>query len=152
MKPEQWRPSTALRKRRSRYVSTIDVSGFVGIMLFFLCLFMLPALLHVHPSRSFDLAQSHHAKPQPGALKEDAMVVGVSRDGSFYFRSRKVPIHEIAPLIRDAVKAGSERKVYLKADARAKYGDVKAVVDQIRLAGIENVALMTEQTNRAPAR
>jgi len=38
---------------------------------------------------------------------------------------------------------GGERKGYLKADARAKYGDVKAVIACIKGAGIENIGLIT---------
>jgi biopolymer transport protein ExbD len=57
----------------------------------------------------------------------------------------------LVPLLREGVREGSERKVYLRADARAKYGEVKAVLDQIRLAGIENVAFMTVEAPHKPA-
>jgi len=39
------------------------------------------------------------------------------------------------------VRHGAERKVYVKADARARYSAVE--VDAIRLAGIANVVFLT---------
>jgi biopolymer transport protein ExbD/biopolymer transport protein TolR len=38
--------------------------------------------------------------------------------------------------------------VYVKSDARAKYGDVVAVVDEIRSAGVDQVGLLTERNER----
>jgi hypothetical protein len=45
MKPEQWRPSNTLRKRRTDYVSIIEVSGLASVMIFFLFLFMAKVVL-----------------------------------------------------------------------------------------------------------
>jgi len=50
--------------------------------------------------------------------------------------------------IRQGVRNGAEKRTYLNADARAKYGDTIAVLDQIRLAGIEKVSLLTEQPSQ----
>ena len=41
------------------------------------------------------------------------------------------------------------KTVYVKSDARAKYGDVVAVVDEIRSAGVDQVGLLTERNERA---
>lgn len=51
----------------------------------------------------------------------------------------------VAGKIRESVQSGSERRVYLWVDAKAKYGDVKVVLDGVRDAGIEKVALLVEQ-------
>jgi biopolymer transport protein ExbD len=145
MKPEQWRPSAALRKRRTNFFTAIEVSGLLGILLFILVLFMLPALLprpHLH---QVDLAPTGHPKAMPGALKEDALRVMVTRDGTVYLNESRVKNGDLASLLRQGVKEGSERKVYLQADARANYRDVKVVLDQIRLAGIEDVSFITQQ-------
>ena len=47
-----------------------------------------------------------------------------------------------------AVQEGSERKVYLKVDARAKYGDAERVVDQVRAAGIQQICILAEKAKR----
>ena len=43
------------------------------------------------------------------------------------------------------------KTVYVKSDARAKYGDVVAVVDEIRSAGVDQLGLLTEKTQAAGA-
>ena len=35
--------------------------------------------------------------------------------------------------------------VFIKSDSRARYGDVVAVVDNVRAAGIEQLGLITEE-------
>jgi biopolymer transport protein ExbD/biopolymer transport protein TolR len=128
----------------------IELSGLAGIMLFFLILFMMPASLPRRHFGNVDLAPVDGPKAMPGALKEDALQVAVTRDGTIYLNESRVRIGNLVPLLRQGVRQGSERKVYLRADARARYADVKAVLGQIRLAGIENVALMTEQRDHDP--
>ena len=80
----------------------------------------------------------------PAALREDALKVVITRDGSIYFRERRIAIEDLANEIREGLRTGAERKVYIAVDARAKYGAVPAVLDKIRLAGVEKVAFLTE--------
>ena len=39
----------------------------------------------------------------------------------------------------------------MKSDSRAKYGDVVAVVDEIRSAGVDNLGLLTERSHEKGA-
>jgi len=48
-------------------------------------------------------------------------------------------------LIRGAMKQGAERKVFLSADSRARNEDVEAVVQQVRIAGINSIAIVTNE-------
>jgi biopolymer transport protein ExbD len=93
-----------------------------------------------------DLATATNASRQPRALLDKALKIYVTRDGSFYFRFTKVAIEEFPQHLRTACLKGAERKVYLSADARAKYGDVKVVLDQISAVGIQDVAFIVEGT------
>jgi biopolymer transport protein ExbD/biopolymer transport protein TolR len=38
-----------------------------------------------------------------------------------------------------------DKTVFVKSDFRARYGDVKTVVDTIRTAGVDKVGLLTER-------
>jgi biopolymer transport protein ExbD len=38
------------------------------------------------------------------------------------------------------IRNGAEKRIYLNMDARSKYGDTIAVLNQIQLAGIKNVS------------
>jgi len=72
------------------------------------------------------------------------MQISVTRDGHVYFRIHRIMLQYLTEEIRQGVRNGAEKRIYLNVDARAKYGDTTAVLDQIRLAGIEKVSLLTE--------
>jgi len=84
----------------------------------------------------------------PKALREDAITVAVARDGRLYFGRTRVEADELPALIRRAYLQGAERKVYLKADARAKYADVELAIDSIRQSGVQDVALLVEEARQ----
>jgi biopolymer transport protein ExbD len=128
-------------------LSGIDVWGLVSILLVLLFILM----VHVptpHHGISVDRATAVHSAPMPGATKEDAMRISVMRDGRIYFGNHAVATEDLPDEIRERVRNGAERKIYLAVDARAKYGDAERVLDQIRLSGIRDVSFLTEQPYR----
>jgi biopolymer transport protein ExbD len=85
---------------------------------------------------------------QRGVRREDAIVLGVVRDGVILFDNGRITLDELPDKVSAAVGAGSENRVYIYADARAKYSIVKKALDAIRLAGIENVSFIMESPRR----
>jgi biopolymer transport protein ExbD len=130
-------------KRKSELLCRIDMWGFVSVML--VLLFLLMPLAGVdRRGPAADLFSVRHSTRMPGALKEDALKVVVTRDGTIYFREHRIALEDLPNEIREGLRSGAERKVYIAVDARAKFGDVPAVLDKIRLAGVEKVAFLTE--------
>jgi len=64
---------------------------------------------------------------------------------ALYFRNVAISAAELPDKIREGLKNGAEKKVYIRADARATYIDVKQALIEIRLAGIENVCFLAEK-------
>jgi biopolymer transport protein ExbD len=92
-----------------------------------------------------DLPKAQYTQLEPGALREDAITVTVQRDGKVLFRDIESSSEELPTLIRGAMKQGAERKVFLSADSRARNEDVEAVVQQVRIAGINSIAIVTNE-------
>jgi biopolymer transport protein ExbD len=122
----------------------IDPLPYVGLVLVLLCAFM-TAEPTVCGRVSVDLFTSVNARPKSGTTKWDSIAIRVTRDGSVFFGYMKVSIEELPDLIRQATLNGSERKIYLHIDARTRYEDVKLVLQQIQLAGLEKVYFITNQ-------
>jgi biopolymer transport protein TolR len=133
---------SALR-RKNELLCRIDMWGFVSIMLALLFMF-LPMTTDTPRSVSVDRPHVYHSASMPGALKEDAIQISVTRDGHVYIRNHRIMLQYLAEEIHQGVRNGAEKRIYLNADTRAKYGDTIAVLDQIRLAGIEKVSILTE--------
>jgi biopolymer transport protein ExbD len=82
----------------------------------------------------------------PDAGREDALIVTVTRDGTLYFRTDQVALRDLPTQIRQALQEGAHPTVFIHADARAKYGDASVVIDEVRQAGIQHIAIITEQS------
>jgi biopolymer transport protein ExbD len=83
----------------------------------------------------------------PRAVREDAQVVSVTRDGKIYFGNTLLAADDLSGQIRQSVRNGAERKVYVRADARAKYIHVKQALSEISKAGIQNVCFLAERVS-----
>jgi biopolymer transport protein ExbD len=101
------------------------------------------------PIFAVDLAYSSYAAPVHNALREDAIVIVVARDGEVFLRRRAIHAEDLPGAIEAAVASGSERAVYLSIDERARYGDVKPVIDEIRSAGISDVVILMNRAGQA---
>jgi biopolymer transport protein ExbD len=142
-------PSEILRqklaKRHSQYYCRIDPSLFTGVFFALLIIFMLmPGPSSPHHRLPIDLATSAHSRPMPWALRDDALRLVIARDGKVYFGNEKVALDELPTEIRNRLQDGAEKRVYLLADARVRYSEVKPVLDEVRLAGVADVSFLTD--------
>jgi biopolymer transport protein TolR len=140
----QWTPSAKQRRARPRGV--IDVSGFAGVMLALLFLMMFGEMYPMHPWLfPVDMASARNASSQPNAQREDAVIVTITRDGGLYLMNARVTPADIPPQLRDLMGRREDKTVYVRADARARYADVKVALDAIRSANVTNIAFLTER-------
>jgi biopolymer transport protein ExbD/biopolymer transport protein TolR len=121
-----------------------NVIPMADIMLVLLIIFMVvtPMLQKTH---QVDMAPVNNPRDMQDADKADAIVVAVTRDGSLYLGNSKIAKEEITGQVKDRIANKLDKTVYVKSDARAKYGDVVAVVDEIRSAGVDQLGLLTEK-------
>lgn len=52
-------------------------------------------------------------------------------------------------LVLDLLADRLDKTIYVKSDFRSKYGDVVAVVDTVRSAGVDRIGLLTERLDDA---
>jgi biopolymer transport protein ExbD/biopolymer transport protein TolR len=83
------------------------------------------------------------------ADKEDAVLVAVMKDGTVFLGTEKIPAENLRQRVQDMLENRMDKTVFIKADARAKYGNVVDVVDNIRSAGVDQLGLLTEQKKGA---
>jgi biopolymer transport protein ExbD len=112
-----------------------------------LCL-LITLMMNTTPQHGtyIDRYRSRNATLMPAALREDALRIMLTRDGTMYFGNSKVANEDLPDQIRQRIQNGAPAKVYLVVDSRTKYGDVSAVLDEVRDAGIWNVAFLAEST------
>ena len=47
--------------------------------------------------------------------------------------------------MKDRLANRADKRIFVKADAGARYGDVVTVVDDVRSAGVDQLGLLTEE-------
>jgi biopolymer transport protein TolR len=134
-----------IHKRPTELICRIDMTAFLSIQVVLLSMFM--GRINEHgdlSSTSVDLARVVHSVAMRGALREDALLVAVQRDGRIWFGTGQITPEQLPAAIRERVSRGAPSKVYIRADARAKYGTVLEVLDGVRSAGIENIGFLVD--------
>ncbi|MFL6299229.1 MAG: ExbD/TolR family protein [Terriglobales bacterium] len=138
--------SLAKRDEGSKVNSNINVTPMVDVMLVLLIIFMVITPM-LQKGVSVDMAVANNPRAMQDADKEDALLVAVTRDGKIFFGSELMPSADaLTAKVKDRVAARTDKTVFVKADARAKYGNVVAVVDNVRSAGVDQLGLLTEQS------
>jgi len=140
----------AYKPQAGSQMASPNVIPMADIMLVLLIIFMVvtPMLQKTH---QVDLAPTNNAHDMKNADKDDAIVVAVTRDGSIFLGNAKLNKEDLTGQIKDRISNRLDKTVYVKSDARAKYGDVVAVVDEIRSAGVDQLGLLTEKNQNLKA-
>jgi biopolymer transport protein ExbD/biopolymer transport protein TolR len=135
----------AYKPQAGAQMASPNVIPMADIMLVLLIIFMVitPMLQKTTP---VDLAMTNNAHEMKDADKDDAIVVAVTKDGSIYLKNVKTEKEALTDQIKDAISNRLDKTVYVKSDARAKYGVVVEVIDEIRSAGVDQLGLLTEKS------
>ena len=136
--------SMAKRNEGANVNSDINVTPMVDVMLVLLIIFMVitPMLQHGVP---VDMAKVNNPIDMHDADKEDALLVAVTRDDRVFFGNDLIKPDDLTQKIKDKLANRTDKRVFLKADMRAKFGWVVEVVDDVRAAGVDQLGLLTDQ-------
>ena len=134
-----------VRNEGAKVNSNINVTPMVDVMLVLLIIFMVITPM-LHKGVDVDMAKVDNPTPMQDADKDDALIVAVQRDGKVFFGSEQVPADQLTQKVKDKLASRTTNKtVFLRADARAKYKAVAEVVDNVRAAGVDSLGLLTDQ-------
>ena len=121
-----------------------NVIPMADIMLVLLIIFMVVTPM-LQKGVSVDMAKVNNAEDMQNADKDDAVILAVTRDGKMYLGSKQITLDEITTAVKDQIANRLDKTVFVRSDARAKYGDVVKAVDEVRSAGVDNLGLLTEK-------
>ena len=135
----------AVRDEGSKVNSNINVTPMVDVMLVLLIIFMVITPM-LSKGANVVLAQTNNPVSMQDADKEDAVLVAITHDGEVYLGNDKLQsVDQLTRKVQDKLEKKTDKRVYIKADSRVKYGIVVEVVDNVRSAGVDQVGLLTEQ-------
>ena len=130
-----------------QFMSEINVTPFVDVMLVLLIIFMVTAPMMV---QGVDV-ELPTATSQALPTDEENLIVSIDNDMKVYINDLEVSVAFLAEKL-DAVMENLDKKnVYLKADKKVPYGVVVNVMSKIKQAGVESLGMITlpEEDNGA---
>ena len=140
----------AMAKRTSRYNSDINVTPMVDVMLVLLIIFMVITPM-LQKGTQVELAKTNNPIAMEDADKEDAILISITNNGAIFFDTEQVTADQLTQKVEDRLQNKANKEVFVKADARVKYGTVVQVVDNIRTAGVDQLGMLTEQNKDTAA-
>ena len=126
--------------QRGQFVSQINVTPLVDVMLVLLVIFMVTAPI-IQQGVAVSLPKVK-AQALPG--KEEQLVVSITKPGEIYLNDAKLSAAELTDKLKAISQERPDRQVFIRADDQVPYGDVIRTMAAIKAAGIENVGMVTE--------
>jgi biopolymer transport protein ExbD len=119
----------------------INVTPLVDVMLVLLVIMMLIApLLQQGVSVKLPTAGNTTDKPET----QGQTVVAIAKDKQMYLNTKPVKDDELGMKVSDLLEGQKEKIVIIKGDGEVNYGVIMTALDQLRRAGIEDIALIVD--------
>jgi biopolymer transport protein ExbD len=130
-------------------VADINVTPMVDVMLVLLIIFMVITPM-LSKGQDVTKVKTKNDVKMVEADKEDAILIAITRDGTPYLSPGNAKVHpeDLGSKVKDLQTNRSDKTVYIKADARAKFSAVTDVIDNLRTAQVDSVGLITESTGK----
>ena len=130
----------------SKFVSEINVTPFVDVMLVLLIIFMVATPM-MSQGLDVDLPQTKQVEVRP--TEADHMVLTVRRDGKIFLDEYGVDnMEDLEGYLQRLVKE-KNKSLFLQADKEVPYGIGVEVMGHIKAVGIEKLGVMAEQPEGA---
>ncbi len=128
--------------KRGSYMSEINVTPLVDVMLVLLIIFMVTA-----PMMTAGLdVKLPNATAKPLPQKQDSVVITLNASGQIYLNKDMVNEASLVQRLSQMKARGDTSQVLLRADKDVTYGLVASVVAAVRTAGIQDLGLVTDPT------
>ena len=124
--------------RKKGFVSEINVTPFVDVMMVLLIIFMVTAPM-MDSGLDVDLPQAKQVDNLP--TDAEHLVLTVREDGALFLDTYQVQLDELETRLSMLVK-DKGRALFLQADKSVPYGLVVDVMGRIKAAGIERLGVI----------
>ncbi len=127
-------------KYEKRFMSDINVTPFVDVMLVLLIIFMVTAPLMMQGVEvNLPKTTTKNIKTE-----EDPLILTVNREMEIFIENHRIKLEDLETKVRTIFKYRREKEVLLRADRTVPYGFVIKVIAGVKRAGIDKLGMVTE--------
>jgi biopolymer transport protein TolR len=125
-----------------RFMSDINVTPFVDVMLVLLIIFMVTAPMM---TQGVDVSLPKTTDKEIKTKQdEEPLILTVSKDQKIYYEKAEIKLEELGTKLNAMLKNKEDKQVLLRADEEVSYGFFAKVISGIRKTGVEKLGLITE--------
>jgi biopolymer transport protein ExbD/biopolymer transport protein TolR len=121
-------------------LAEINMIPFIDIVLVLLIIFMVTA-----PVLQSGIEVNVPETKTVREISEEKLVVSIDKKQLVYLQSEVVNVNELGAKIKAKLLDPTRQSVYLQADQTVPFQTFATVLDHLKLAGIENVSIVTQQ-------
>ena len=126
------------------YLSDINVTPLVDVMLVLLIIFMVTAPMMMHGVKvNLPKTESKSIK-----TKEDPLLLTITKQRLIFIEDYKVELKALKKKLKKIFANRAEKEVLLQGDRDVPYGFVIKVMSQVKEAGITKVGMITEPLHK----
>ena len=122
------------------FMSEINVTPFVDVMLVLLIIFMVTAPMMVQ-GLNVDLPR---ATARPLNTEKEHLIITIDKKQQIFINDYQVTVEFLGEKLDKILQGRTDRSVYLKADKTIPYGMVVQVMAEIKSAGVDQLGMVTE--------
>jgi len=121
----------------------INVTPMLDIVFIMLIFFIVTTSFTKETGASIVKPQAEQAV----SLRSGTILIGVRSNDDIFMNKRKLELREVRAMVERAKAENPEGSVVIVADKRSRIGTVTQVMDQVRLAGVQGIAIAAESPN-----
>ena len=132
----------AITTRQGKIQTTlaeINMIPFIDIVLVLLIIFMVTAPV-IQSGIEVNVPKTQVVRE----IAEEKLIVSIDKEQKLYLQNDPVNVNQLGDKIREKLLDPTRQSVYLRADQSVPFQTFATVLDHLKLAGIENVSIVTE--------
>ena len=124
--------------RTQSALADINITPLVDVVLVLLLIFMLTA-----PVLQSGVEVAVPQTRTVNQLTDVQQVITIDKDQNIFLQDKPINIHNIASALGPEAK-NTKRVVYVRADKAVPFGAFASVMDEVKLAGVTNISIVTQ--------
>ena len=125
---------------KNSFMSDINVTPFVDVMLVLLIIFMVTAPMMIEGVN----VSLPEATSEPLPAEQDQLILTIDKNNQVYINDLQVTVDFLREKLIKILDGRVGQEVYLKANKNISYGIVVRVMSEVKGAGIEKIGMVTE--------
>jgi len=124
------------RQPRLMIIPMIDI-------IFFLLVFFMMSTLYMVEQRTIPINLPQTVSAQNDVLH--SVLITLTQEGRIIFEQEEIPMELLKKRVQMELQKQNDLVFVLHSDKQVEYGKVVAVLDELKLAGVQRVAIATER-------